>query len=57
MIKKMILAGGLVLVAPGSSVQILLGILVSLAFLVLVLHCHPYDNANDNNHNTIQRFD
>ena len=32
MIKKMILAGGLVLVAPGSSVQILVGILVAQVF-------------------------
>jgi hypothetical protein len=36
MIKKMTLAGGLVLVAPGSSVQILVGILVAFSYLVLV---------------------
>jgi CRP-like cAMP-binding protein len=49
MIKKMILAGGLVLVAPGSAVQVLLGILVAFAFLVVVLQYQPYDDANDNN--------
>ena len=48
MIKKMTLAGGLVLVAPGSSVQILVGILVALAFLVLVQQLRPYEDATDN---------
>ena len=48
MIKKMTLAGGLVLVAPGSSVQILVGILVAFAYLIIVLQSQPYDDPNDN---------
>jgi len=48
MIKKMTLAGGLVLVAPGSSVQILVGILVAFSYLVLVFQYRPYEDANDN---------
>ena len=36
MIKKMMLTGGLVLLAPGSSAQILLGILITLVYLCLV---------------------
>ena len=48
MIKKMILAGGLVLVAPGSSVQILVGILVAFAFFATVLQLKPYEDATDN---------
>eukprot|EP00946_MAST-07B_sp_MAST-7B-sp1_P003800 g3800.t1 len=49
MIKKMTLAGGLVLVAPGSSVQIMVGILVALGFLVTVLKVNPYEDDTDNN--------
>ena len=48
MLKKMTLAGGLVLVAPGSSVQIMLGILVALSFLVVVLQFKPYADSTDN---------
>lgn len=48
MVKKQILAGGLVLVAPGSPVQVLLAIIVALAFLVTVLHTKPYADVNDN---------
>jgi hypothetical protein len=48
MIKKMILAGGLVLVAPGSSAQLLLGVLVALSFLVVLLDWHPYEESGNN---------
>ena len=47
MIKKMILAGGLVLVAPGSSAQILVGILVTLAYLLLLMKTMPYEDDGD----------
>ena len=49
MIKKMTLAGGLVLVAPGSSVQILVGILVAFSYLLVVQQYRPYKNTNDTN--------
>eukprot|EP00946_MAST-07B_sp_MAST-7B-sp1_P000182 g182.t1 len=48
MMKKMILAGGLVLLSPGSSVQILVGIVVALAFFSAVLHLEPYEDSTDN---------
>ena len=48
MMKKMILAGGLVLVSPGSSVQTLVGILVAFAFFATVLQLKPYEDATDN---------
>ena len=44
----MILAGGLVLVAPGSSAQLLLGVLVALSFLVVLLDWHPYEESGNN---------
>ena len=48
MLKKMILAGGLVLVAPGTAAQVLIGLLIATAFLFLVLDWHPYDESTDN---------
>ena len=48
MLKKMTLAGGLVLVAPGSSVQVLVGILVAFCFFAIVLQYKPYADATDN---------
>ena len=47
MLRKMILAGGLVLVAPGSSTQILIGIIVALGFLTLLQYLNPYEDPND----------
>ena len=47
MIKKMMLTGGLVLLAPGSSAQILLGILITLVYLCLVLKFEPYNEDED----------
>jgi hypothetical protein len=51
MLKKCMLTGGMVLVAPGSSVQILLGSLIALAYLLVVLRLGPY---NDENHDRLQ---
>ena len=48
MIKKMILAGGLVIIRPGTSSQILLGLLVALAFCLIVVDFDPYADGTDN---------
>jgi hypothetical protein len=47
MIKKMILAGGLVIVAAGSSAQVLIGVLVSLTYLLIVVRLEPFDDIVD----------
>ena len=47
MVKKMMLTGGLILLSPGSSAQILLGILVVLMYLCLVLKYSPYNEDDD----------
>jgi hypothetical protein len=44
MTKKMILTGGLVMVATGSSAQVLIGMLVSLAYLMTVIRLEPYED-------------
>ena len=43
LIQKALLTGGLVLVAPGSSAQILVGLVVALMFYTLVLDGKPYE--------------
>ena len=43
LIQKALLTGGLVLVAPGSSAQILVGLVVALMFDTLVLDGKPYE--------------
>eukprot|EP00942_MAST-04A_sp_MAST-4A-sp1_P003515 g3515.t1 len=48
MIKKMVLAGGLVIIRPGTSSQILLGLLVALAFCLIVVDFDPYADGTDN---------
>ncbi len=48
MLKKMALAGGLVLVRPGSSTQITIGLLITFAFFLMVLDWHPYEDKTDN---------
>ena len=47
MLKKMILAGGLVIVAAGSSAQVLIGMLVALAYFTVVIRLEPYDDIVD----------
>ena len=47
MMKKMLLTGGLVLVAPGSSAQIMMGILIALAYLLIFVKASPYEEDND----------
>jgi hypothetical protein len=48
MIQKALLTGGLVLVAPGSSTQILVGLVIALTFYTILLKTQPYaGNAED----------
>ena len=47
LIQKALLTGGLVLVAPGSSAQILVGLVVALIFYTLVLHGQPYEEDTE----------
>ena len=42
MIKKMLLTGGLVLIAPGSSAQILLGVLIILFYILALTRYLPF---------------
>jgi len=49
MIQKALLTGGLVLIAPGSSAQILVGLVVALAFYTIVLRTQPYEGATEDN--------
>ena len=48
MLRKMILAGGLVIIRPGTSSQILLGLLVAFAFCLIVVDFDPYVDRTDN---------
>ena len=47
MIKKMLLTGGLVLLAPGSTAQILVGVLITLVYFSCVMKLEPYEDYND----------
>ena len=47
MIKKMLLTGGLVLLAPGSTAQILVGVLITLVYFSCVMKLEPYEDFND----------
>ena len=49
MIQKALLTGGLVLVAPGSSAQILVGLVVALVFFTILLRTQPYEDATEDN--------
>jgi hypothetical protein len=47
MIKKMLLTGGLVLLAPGSTAQILVGVLITLVYFSFVMKLEPYEDYSD----------
>ena len=47
MIRKLMLTGGLVLAADGSSAQFLIAQIISLLYLVLVIRKLPYENDMD----------
>jgi hypothetical protein len=53
MINKALLTGGLVLVAPGTSVQILVGLVLALGFSVLLMQTKPYEDDDDDKLQTI----
>jgi hypothetical protein len=46
MLRKMVLTGGLVLLAPGSSLQIVLGIVVCALYVVVLANLRPYIDKN-----------
>ena len=43
MIQKAMLTGGLVLVAPGSSAQVLVGLIIASGFLIVLMQTKPYE--------------
>ena len=47
MIKKMLLTGAMVMVAPGTSAQVMIGILISVVYLVILLHYRPFQDTKD----------
>ena len=47
MIQKALLTGGLVLVAPGSSTQILVGLVIALTFYTVLLKTQPYADITE----------
>jgi hypothetical protein len=49
MARKMVLTGGLVLITPGSAVQILLGICVCAVYLCVMINSQPFKSASENN--------
>jgi hypothetical protein len=53
MVQKAFLTGGLVLVAPGSSAQILVGLIIALAFFAALLETKPYEEDEEDTMQTI----
>jgi len=53
MIEKALLTGGLVLVAPGSSAQVLVGLIIALGFLIVLMQTKPYQEAEEDIMQTI----
>ena len=47
MTKKMLLTGAMVLVAPGSSAQVMIGILIAVVYLVILLYFKPFQDKKD----------
>ena len=47
MLKKITLTGGLVIIPAGSSSQVLVGMLVSLAYLLLIVRFEPYEDITE----------
>ena len=45
MIQKAMLTGGLVLVAPNSSVQVLVGLIIASGFLIMLMQTKPYEET------------
>jgi hypothetical protein len=53
MIQKAMLTGGLVLVAPGSSAQVLVGLIVASCFLIVLMQTKPYEEMDEDVMQTI----
>ena len=53
MIEKAMLTGGLVLIAPGSSAQVLVGLIIALGFLIVLMQTKPYQEAEEDIMQTI----
>jgi hypothetical protein len=56
MIKKAFLTGGVLLISPGSSTQILSAIFVLLFYLMLVIRLEPYDDLVDDRLQVLATF-
>ena len=44
---KTLMCGGLVIAAPGTSLQVLLAVLIMLLHLLVVLKLSPYENDHE----------
>ena len=53
MIQKAMLTGGLVLIAPGSSAQVLVGLIIASGFLIVLMQTKPYQEAEEDIMQTI----
>ena len=53
LLQKALLTGGLVLIAPGSSAQILVGLVIAAAFLIILMQTKPYEDSGENGLQTI----
>jgi hypothetical protein len=47
MMQKAMLTGGLVLVAPGSSAQVLVGLIIASGFLIVLMQTKPYEETEE----------
>jgi len=47
MMQKAMLTGGLVLIAPGSSAQVLVGLIIALGFLIVLMQTKPYEEMEE----------
>ena len=47
LIQKAMLTGGLVMVAPGTSAQILVGLIIALVFYTILLRTQPYEGDEE----------
>merc|ERR1711865_522538 len=47
MIEKALLTGGLVLIAPGSSAQVLVGLIIASGFLIVLMQTKPYQETEE----------
>ena len=56
MVKKCMLTGGLVLVAPGTSDQVMFGALIALTYLLLVLKASPYEENEQDDDTATECF-